>query len=141
MTVYADGRAFWDGQYKPMSVAARDPTLTAQHQSPAQIEVAEGMGRVDRNTPGDANDDGYNETTGSYRIIASGPRIEMRFSPTKSPVLSPILEISGLPLGKPLVTLEGRLIEQSTRTSAGTLLVELPAKIDRPITVNVRIEE
>jgi len=141
MTVYADGRAFWDGQYKPMSVAARDPTLVAQHQSPAQIEVAEGMGRVDRNTPGDANNDGYNETTGSYRIIASGPRVELRFAPTKSPVLSPILEISGLPFGKPLVTLEGRLIEQSTRTSSGTLLVELPAKIDRPVTVNVRIEE
>jgi hypothetical protein len=141
LTIYADGRAYWDGQYKPMSTAAREPTLEAQHESPAQIEVAEGMGRIDRNTAGDANNDGYNETTGSYRIIATGPRIELRFVPTRSAVLSPILEFSGLPFGKALVTLEGRLVEQSTRTSTGTLLVELPAKIDRPVTVNVRIEE
>jgi hypothetical protein len=141
LAIYSDGRAFWNGEYKPMSVEARDPTLEAQHSSPARIEVSEGMGRVDRNTPGDANNDGYNETTGSYRIIATGPRIELQFIPTKSPVLSPILEISGLPLGKALVTLEGRLVEQSARTSAGALLVELPARIDRPVTVDVRIEE
>jgi hypothetical protein len=141
LTIYADGRAFLNGQYKPMSVAARDPMLAQQHQSPAQIEVADGMGRVDRNTPGDANNDGYNETTGSYRIIAFGPRIELRFIPSKSPELSPILEFSGLPFGNALVTLEGRLVEKSTRTSSGTLLVELPARIDRPVTVDVRIEE
>ena len=141
LTIYADGRAFLNGEYKPMSIAARDPMLAVQHLAPAQIQVAEGMGRVDRNTPGDANNDGYNETTGSYRILATAPRIELRFTPTKSPVLSPILEFSGFPFGKALVTLEGRLIEQSTRTSTGTLLVELPAKIDRPVTVNVTIEE
>jgi hypothetical protein len=141
LTVYADGRAFENGQYKPMSLAAADPVLLAAHQRPARIEVTEGMGRVDRNTPGDANNDGYNETTGSYRIIATGSRIEMRFIPTGSPILSPILEISGLPFGKPLVTLEGRLVDQTARTSSGTLLIELPAKIDRPVTVDVRIEE
>jgi hypothetical protein len=53
----------------------------------------------------------------------------------------PFLEISRLPFGKPLITLEGRLIEQSIRTASGTLLVELPAQIDRAVTVNVRIEE
>jgi hypothetical protein len=141
LAIYADGRAFWSGEYKPMSVAARDPILEAQHRSPARIEVAEGMGRVDRNTPGDAHNNGYNGATGSYRIIATGPRIELRFIPTTSAVLSPILELSGLPFGKALVTLEGRLVEQSARSSSGTLLVELPAKIDRAVTVDVRIEE
>jgi hypothetical protein len=141
LAIYADGRAFWNDQFKPMSIAARDPALLAGHLSPAHIEVTEGMGRVDRNTPGDANNDGYNETTGSYRIIATGPRIELRFIPGKVPVLSPILEISGLPFGKALITLEGRLVEQSARTSRGSLLVELPAKIDRPVTVDIRIEE
>jgi hypothetical protein len=141
LTIYSDGRAYWDGQYKPMSTSGRDPALAAEHLSPAHIEVTEGMGRVDRNTPGDANNDGYNETTGSYRIIATGPRIELRFIPNKCAVLSPVLEFSGLPFGKPLITLEGRLVEESTRTSSGTLLVELPANIDRAVTVNVRIEE
>jgi hypothetical protein len=124
-----------------MSTAGQNPILHTQHQTPAQIEVTEGMGRVDRNTPGDTRNSGYNPTTGSYRIIATGPRIELRFIPHGVPVLSPILEISGLPFGKPLITLEGRLIEQSTRTASGTLLVELPAQIDRAVTVNVRIEE
>jgi hypothetical protein len=140
LTIYADGRAFWNDEYKPMSTAAQNPTLIAQHRAPAQIEVSEGLGRVDRNTPGDAYNTGYNPTTGSYRILATGPRIELRFSPTTTPVLSPILEFSNLPFGTPIITLEGRLIEQSTRTSTGTLLVELPAKIDRPVTVNVRIQ-
>jgi hypothetical protein len=140
LTIYADGRAFWDDEFKPMSIAAQNPVLAAQHRAPAKIEVSEGMGRVDRNTPGDTHNTGYNPTTGSYRIIATGPRIELRFAPTTAPVLSPILEFSGLPFGDPIITLEGRLIEQATRTSSGTLLVELPAKIDRPVTVNIRIE-
>ena len=99
------------------------------------------MGRVDRNTPGDANNDGYNETTGSYRIIAQSPRIEFRFVPARgTPDPRPVLEISGLPFGKVLATLEGRLIEGSQRAADGSLLLELPATIDRAATVDVRVE-
>jgi hypothetical protein len=141
LCVYADGRAFWNGQYRPMSAAGRDPVLAAQHATPARIEVTEGMGRVDRNTPGDANNDGYNETTGSYRLRATGSRIEFRFIPAGVAVLSPIIEISGLPFGKALITLEGRLVEQSGRSAEGNLLIELPARLDRPATVDVRIEQ
>jgi hypothetical protein len=55
-------------------------------------------------------------------------------------VVRPIIEISGLPAGKPLVTLEGRLIQSLTRLKNGNILIEVPARIEQPITLNVRIE-
>ena len=56
LTVYADGRSLWDGAYKPLSVAVRDDkTFAAAHASPAELVIPEPMGRVIRNTPGDAN--------------------------------------------------------------------------------------
>ena len=36
--------------------------------------------------------------------------------------------------------IEGRLIERSVRLPDGTLLVELPGRIDRPTMVNLRIQ-
>ena len=141
LTVYSDGRAFWNGEYRPMSGAVRDASYGKQNSTPATIEIDENVGRVDRNTPGDANNDGYNETTGSYRIEATGPRLELRFTPARGvPDPRPVLEISGMSFGKILATLEGRLIEITQRTADGHVLVELPATIDRPVTVDVRVE-
>ncbi|MBV8780373.1 MAG: hypothetical protein JO353_03160 [Phycisphaerae bacterium] len=142
ITVYRDGRSYWNGEFRGLDAHQRDGGQTRANQTPASIEIAESMGRVDRNTPGDANNDGYNETTGSYRIAANGPRIELRFTPAVGvAVPRPVLEFTGLPFGKILVTLEGRLIEQSQRTSDGHVLIELPATIDRSVTVDVRIED
>ncbi len=74
-------------------------------------------------------------------MIAQSPRIELRFVPAHGvPDPRPVLEISGLPFGKILATLEGRLIESAQRTNDGNVLIELPATIDRPATVDVRIE-
>jgi hypothetical protein len=51
-----------------------------------------------------------------------------------------VLQIAGLPQGKALVTIEGRLVEKSTRLKDGQLLVELPARITRATLVTVRIQ-
>jgi hypothetical protein len=141
LTMYSDGRTYWDGRYEALSGNAKsDAALAKEHQQPGKIMVAEGMGRANRNTPGDANNDGYNETLGAYELIATGPRMEMTFTAQGVEVVRPIIEISGLPNGKPLVTLEGRLIQSLTRLKNGNVLIEVPARIEQPITLNVRIE-
>jgi hypothetical protein len=98
------------------------------------------MGRLNRTAPGDANNDGFDETRGSYSIIATGPRLELQILPRSVPVARPVLEISGLPPGEPLVTVEGQLIDRTARLPDGTLLVELPLQFNRPLAVNLRIQ-
>ena len=141
LTVYVDGRAYWDGQFQPM---ARDPRFheqyVEQHVSPAKLVVPEEFGKVIRNSPGDANNDGYNETTGDYRLSATGPRFEVRIVPRSPGLLRPVFQVHGLPEGKVLATLEGRLIERMVRLPDGTLLIEIPANVERPTTLNLRVQ-
>ena len=51
----------------------------------------------------------------------------------------PVLEITNLPLGDLRVTVEGRLIESTTRLSNGTVLIDLPLTIERATTINVLV--
>jgi len=141
LTVYSDGRAFKDGEWSPMSADVRDNAdYLASHQSPPEIQISESLGRVNRNTPGDANNDGYNERRGAHQIIASEARLELKIIPHTIAVTNPVLEISGLPEGSVLVTVEGRLVDRGERLPDGTLLVELPVRIDRPTVVNLRVQ-
>ena len=141
LTVYADGRSMWDGAYKPLSVEVRDDkSFAAAHASPAEVTIPEALGRLSRNTPGDADNDGYNEQLGAYQIQASGGRIELTLTPRSTAVPRPVLQIAGMPQGKALITIEGRLVEKSTRLPGGDVLVELPARITRPTLVTVRIQ-
>jgi hypothetical protein len=140
LTVYADGRMYRDGKLEGISHTVKaNPTFFEQHDSPAQVEVPEELGRVNRSTEGDANNDGYNEQRGAYQLIATGPRLEIRLTPRTRQLLEPVLEISGLPAGNVLVTIEGKLVERTTRLDDGTLLVELPG-LSRTTTVNLRVE-
>jgi len=141
LTVYADGRSIWDGAYKPLSAEVRDDkTFAAAHASPAEIALPETMGRVDRNSPGDANNDGYNEQLGAYVLQATSGRLELTMTPRTTPVPRPVLQIAGLPEGKALITIEGRLVERSVRLANGQLLVDIPARITRPTLVSIRIQ-
>ena len=128
LTVYSDGRTYWDGRFEPLSANAKsDPALAQEHEKPGTITVAEGMGRANRNSDGDANNDGYNERLGAYEVIATGPRIELTLTANGVELARPIVEIAGLPDGKPLVTLEGRLVESLVRLKNGNVLIEIPA--------------
>jgi hypothetical protein len=140
-TIYTDGQQFKDGQFEPLSRSMPSASLyAAQHNSPAQIIVPPEFGRVDRDTPGDKNNDGYNEQRGSYELAAKGPRFECTIKPSSGVLLSPTLEISGLPQGPATITAEGQLIEKSVRLPNGNLLVQIPLTIERPTTINVTIK-
>ncbi|HWP40375.1 MAG TPA: hypothetical protein VNL70_05570 [Tepidisphaeraceae bacterium] len=141
LAIYHDGRSFWDGEFRPLSSEFRaDANWAQQHLSPALIEIDPSMGRIDRRSPGDANNDGYNESRGCYRLIAAGPRLECTLIPRSVPLIRPLLEIADLPPGQVLVSMEGRLVEQAIRLPDGTLLVELPGRIDRPTLLSVRAQ-
>ncbi|WP_428940216.1 hypothetical protein [Fontivita pretiosa] len=141
LTICHDGRSFWDGEFRPLcSEFHADPNWAQQHLSPALIEIDPAMGRIDRRSPGDANNDGYNESRGCYRLIASGARLECTLVPRSAPLMRPMLEVAGLPPGQVLVSMEGRLVEQTIRLPDGTLLVELPGRIDRPTLLSLRVQ-
>lgn len=138
LTIYADGRSYWDGGFRGLSAEARSEPAE-QHAAPAGVAVPEEQGRVNRRTPGDANNDGYNERLGAYQITAGAARIDVTITPRSAAVYRPVLEIAGLPAGAALVTVEGRLVDTHVRPSDDRLLIQLPFRIDRPTTVNVRV--
>jgi hypothetical protein len=141
LTVYSDGRAMWDGVYRPF---AADEMIGAgvreAHEAPGEVSVPEDMGKVDRTSEGDANHDGYNEARGAYQVVARGARVDVTLMPKGWALVKPVVEVAGLPAGKALVTIEGQMVEKVVRTGEGHLLVELPVRIERGATVNVRVE-
>jgi hypothetical protein len=139
-TIYADGRQYVDGQFSPLApLGDAAPIYAAQHASPADLIVADEFGRIDRDTPGDRNNDGYNERRGSYELVAKSNRFEVAIKPNTPILANPVLEISGLPPGNALVTVEGQLIERTTRLPNGNLLIAIPLTIDRTTSVNVTV--
>lgn len=141
MAIYPDGRQYLDGEFRWLAAAAISvkDLYAQQHAAPADLHVPEELGRVNRDTVGDRNNDGYNEQRGAYQITASGPRLELKLTPRSKLLCRPVLEITGLPPGKALVTVEGRLVERMTRLPDGTLLLELPITLEREVTVSLGV--
>ena len=141
-TIYADGRAYLNGKFEPVEefAPAMKAALVEQHESPAEMAVPEEMGRVDRNAPGDLNNDGYAEQTGAYQLKANGPRVVVTLRPRSGKLIKPMLEIAGLPDGKVTGNLEGVLIQKSVRLADKHVLVELPGTIERGVTVELKVQ-
>lgn len=140
-TIYVDGRQYQSGAFVPQTVLKEAATIfTQQHNSPADLSVREEFGRVDRDTPGDRNNDGYNEQRGSYELMAKGARFEVTIKPNTNLLAYPVLEISGLPAGNVLATVEGQLIEKTTRLASGVVLVNVPVTLERATMVNVVVK-
>jgi hypothetical protein len=139
-TIYADGRQYQDGQFSPLGpMGDRAAIFERQHGAPADLIVPEEFGRIDRDTAGDRNNDGYNEVRGSYQLVAKGPRFEVTLKPNTHFLAQPILEISGLPAGNVLATVEGQLIEKTTRLPNGNLLVRVPLTLERATTISITV--
>ncbi len=141
-TIYSDGRAYTDGKFKPlveMPAQVAGPLMTQQY-SPADVEVPPELGRIDRATAGDENNDAYNEQSASYRVLANGPRIQVMLTPRTPCLLFPVIEIAGLPAGKVVGTVEGQLLDNIVRLQNGHVLVQIHSALVRPTTVNIRVQ-
>lgn len=141
MTVYSDGRVLKDGAFSAVSDAIHDDKrYAAAHESPAAVYIPEELGRVDRNSPGDVNNDGFNERLGAYCVVAAGPRVEVTLTPSGASIPRPILQIAGLPEGNLRVTVEGRLVDRWVRLADGQVIIALPLHLERAATVSVRMQ-
>ena len=140
LTVYADGRAYCDGEFKAIDPTLNDASdIAAEHESPAEVTVSPEFGRLDRSTPGDANNDGYNESCGAYEIAANGRRLELTIAPRTTVLARPVLEIANLPAGAVQVTIEGQLASPALRLPNGHVIIELAARFQRPAVVDIRV--
>lgn len=141
--VYSDGRQYQDGKasllFNPNGAAGAQ-AFAEQHASPAQVEVPQEQGSLERNTTGDQNNDGYNELRGAYQIQASGPRMEVKLTPQSTPAIHPVLEIARLPAGKVVVNVEGQWVTRTARLADGTVLVELPMTLSRAVTASIAVK-
>jgi hypothetical protein len=138
--IYCDGMQIIDGRAVSLDPAL-SPRLVDQHENPARIEVAAELGRVDRNTSGDANNDGYAEATGTYQLVAAGPRMNLTITPQTPSLAQPVLEIANLPEGKLLVNMEGRAVDKIIRLPSGHTLIALPGTLTRPTQINIRVSQ
>jgi hypothetical protein len=136
--IYASGREYTGDKFHALDSRVAD-ALAAQEAKPARITVGSDFGRLSRNSPGDENNDGYCESTGAYQIIATGPRLELQIEPQTPSLVDPVLEISGLPAGRILATMEGKLVERVERLPDGRVLIELSGAIQRPVSVSLRV--
>jgi hypothetical protein len=143
LTIYSDGRMYFGGDFRPAWRDMKDAAeQAAQHAAPADVSIPDSMGRLNRSTPGDADNDGYNESLGAYQVVARGDRIEMTLSPRSAPLSRPVVQIAGLPPGSLRVTVDGTLVPGAVRVpSSGDVLIEVPSEqIVRPVLVNVRVQ-
>jgi hypothetical protein len=143
--IYCDGREYNDGGVKSLladaALGRQEAALLAEQQkSPAALWVPEELGRLERNAPGDRDNDGYAELRGAYQLKAIGPRFEVKITPQTPRLLRPVLEIAGLPGGRILAHVEGQQIERVSRLRNGNVLIMLPNTLDRAVTVNVRVQ-
>lgn len=134
--LYSDGRMIRDGQISIHGPVETD--VSDSHRDPAIIQTDETTATLRVHTPGDSDNDGYNEVFGAYQLSAKGARIQFTIRPRTTPCVAPLFEIHDLPPGMVTTMVEGRLIDSAERLNDERVLLRLPLRIDRPMTVTVR---
>lgn len=131
-TILPDGRSIRNGRLTSLDGSRKSSQA-------ADVVVDESTGRLDRETAGDPDNDGYNERRVAYQIVATGPRLKLRLSPRGGSADPPVLEVRGLPREKTAVTVDGRLIDQTACLPDGTLLVLVPMTLTESVEVTVGV--
>lgn len=130
-TIYASGRL------------ASEPGLQLGDASlgKVSVEISDDQGRLLRNTPGDADGDGYNEARGSMMLRGVSKHVTLTLAPPAGveKVDRPAIEIQGLPEGPATVLWEGSVVKTTDRLPDGSLLVEIPATIRGPSRLEVHV--
>jgi hypothetical protein len=134
--VYADGRSYWDGVFRPLAAGIADVTGL-------RVAVDEDQGRLERNSPGDANHDGYNELEGAYRVVATdgARKLGVKLSPgDKSGAgAGAVLVVRGLAAGEVRVTVEGEMVRDVVRLADGSVMAVVPAAVERDLAVEYSV--
>jgi hypothetical protein len=134
--LYNDGRFIQDGKLTVKGASGEG--VAESHADPATIAIDESAGKLDAFSDGDRDNDGYNESLGAYQVTARAPRLPIRIQPGRTPMASPVFEIRNLPPGEVTANVEGRLLETAARLPDGRVLLNVPLRVDRPMTITVR---
>ena len=116
-----------------------DAVLAGNYTGPTgEITVDESSGRLNRTTPGDADNDGYNERHGAYQLIAKQPRMTLKLTPhAGKTVLNPVIEINGI-TGPLVAMIEGTLHSLTASPNSTSHLILIPLHIERTTTITIR---
>jgi len=139
IVLYADGRLIEGARVRVLSADIDADAVRAADASPGEIIVDEASGRVDRTTPGDANNDGYNERDGTYHVAATASRVSFELTPGGTGVVNPVIHIHGMKSGKITVMVEGVLFDTVARLPDESVLVMLPVTLQRATRVSVKV--
>jgi hypothetical protein len=112
--------------------------LPGDEVTPVDITPISGV-RLDRTAEGDSDGDGFDETRGSHRLIATGGRFAFRLTPTVGPATRPTFEIENVPEGEVRVTFDGATTAEVARLEEGGVLIVLPGAFVEPAEVRVRV--
>jgi hypothetical protein len=136
--VYATGRVAGEAGSAWVGLSPAAPEGDGR----VEVRIGDDVGRIDRQSEGDADGDGYNEARGATVIRVSARRLHLFVrSPEDRAVRSAAIEVRGLPAGPVTVLRDGAIVERTERLADGTLLLELPGEVLREQRVDIRVEE
>ena len=133
------GRRFDGGEYRFVGKGQAKSTWQLAHLSPGVVEIDPDQGRVERQAPGDRNQDGYDESRGSYRVHALAARLDVRIAPRSVGLDNAVIEITGLEHAQEIqASVSGQIVRRVDRSTSGAVLVELETRVETPIVLQVR---
>ncbi len=133
------GRRFDGGEYRFVGKGQSKSTWRLAHLSPGVVEIDPDQGRVERQAPGDLNQDGYDESRGSYRVHALAGRIDIRMAPRSVGLDNAVIEITGFEHAQEvLASVSGQVVRRVDRSTSGAVLVELETRVEMPIVLQLR---
>jgi hypothetical protein len=104
-----------------------------------EVVISDDFGRIERNSDGDTDGDGFNDARGATILRVSGRRVVFTVSNGGGGGAA-VFELVGLPAGDVTVLSEGRLVERFERLSDGRLLLELPGAAAGEARVEVTVK-
>jgi hypothetical protein len=116
-----------------------DTTSTAHHATPGRILPIEESASSVRNSPGDPDGDGYDQSSGVYRLRARRGVVRFTIEARGVPLPWPMIEVEGLPAGQVRATVDGVLVQATDRLADGRVLIELPVVVEDSASVELRV--
>jgi hypothetical protein len=106
---------------------------------PVDVDPIDETARLIRHRPGDSDADAFDESCGSFVIRARQSRVRLRIDPGEGAIDRPMFEVENLPSGNVRVTADGSWIDPVIRLPDGRVLVELPMRVDRAMTLEIGV--
>ncbi len=116
-------------------------TYEANFVRPGRLEVR--IGQRD-DAAGDADGDGFDQSSGCYRLLAKAGHCRFKLIPPDGGLADAVIHVAGFPSGQAerrdstvSVNSEGLALRETTRLEDGSVLFVLPGLVDKPRWVEV----